>query len=119
MAAYPARNKPKAKTPALPIRTRDLPNMVPPVSSPQPATHARRIAQTQFKFCRILVPARDSRAESVHLKPDSTHNFESDTVLPATDGCGLYMEPAGIQSDARSARSVSPMKYFTPLLRTT
>src|ERR1700686_5378586 len=94
MAAHPARNRPSAITPALPLRTRAFLNMVPPVSSPQPATHARRIAQTPFNFCRILVPARDSRAESVHLKPLPTHNFESGKVLPATAGCGLYLEPS-------------------------
>jgi hypothetical protein len=32
-------------------------------------------------FAVSLTPARDSRAESVHLKPFATHNFESDTVL--------------------------------------
>ena len=37
-------------------------------------------------FCRVVayrlgVSARDSRAQSVHLKPFSAHDFESDTVL--------------------------------------
>jgi len=58
--------------------------------------------------------------------PISTHNFESVTVLSATAGRELSLlvltqeaEPAGIESDAQSARSVSSMKYFNPLPRNT
>src|SRR5690348_16103645 len=114
-ATYPASNKPSAKKPAFPFRTRRLPNMSPPVSSPQRDAHTRRIAQIQFKFCRVLAPARDSRVESVHLKPLPTYNFESDTVPPATAGCGLYAPSPNVMARQRlRARLNNVRRMFGP-----
>src|SRR5690242_17380653 len=67
--------------PALTLRTRVLPNMYPPISSPLPAAAGCACAETCANSIEILsyrYSVRDSRAESVHLKPDSTYKFESD-----------------------------------------
>src|SRR6266700_3160296 len=97
MAAHPARKRPSTKTADLIFRTRGLPNMYPPISSPQPAVAGCTCAMNcvnPIQNLAYLSSPRDSRAESVHLKPVSTYNFESDTVLTATAGCGFCLEPA-------------------------
>jgi RNA polymerase sigma factor (sigma-70 family) len=60
------------------------------------------------------VPANDSRGESVHLKPFSTHNFESDTVLSATAGCGLCLFSPRFRREARRnrvRRTIGPKRF--------